>query len=233
MPEDYHARKEVRGATSFETFGFYPILAAPLLFFSSLFLMAIWVGHILGIPLFGLLSLLFLVFSVARIKISENDVIVDRTVLGTSFWGFDEISFKAGGRLLIYGGRTYGGWIMPFRWRECHEVFETLRSRRTAAYQTSPSRVLPLVCLLAPLVLLFMAGRIARYFGIAMPPLAWALLWALGMAFSASTYLSMSPIRVRIGSLDKKQTAAVIGLTFGLITFAAVFLIYEIANVQG
>ena len=86
--------------TRFETVGFYPILLLPLLFFSLLFAAAIYVGHSVGMLIFGLLSLFLLLGSLVTIEVSSDGIVIKRMMFGTSHWRFEEVKFKAGGRVL-------------------------------------------------------------------------------------------------------------------------------------
>jgi len=211
--------------SSFETLGFYPLVLAPFFFFFSLFFMAVYVGHVIGILLFGLLSSFFLIGSEAKITISEDGIFVKRMVLGTSYWNFDEVRFKAGGRVLAYGG-IYGGWIMPLRWRECARSINSSRYKGSSVYEKGPSGIPALIYLLAAPLILFIIGRVTAYFKLTILPSVWALVWASGMTLSVIAYFNTAPVQTRIGQFNKKQTSIVIGLTIGLITFLSVLLIY-------
>jgi len=211
--------------SSFETFGFYPLVLVPFFFFFSLFLMAVYVGHVLGILLFGLLSSFFLIGSEAKITVSEDGIFVKRMVFGTSYWNFDEVRFKAGGIILAYGG-IYGGWIMPLRWRECARSINSSRFEGTSVYEKGPSKIPALIYLLAAPLMLFIIGKVTAYFKLTTLPSVWALVWASGMTLSVIAYFNTAPIQTTIGKFDKKQTSIIIGLTTGLITFLSVLLIY-------
>jgi len=201
----------------------------PFFFFFSLFLMAVYVGYATGILLFGLPSSFFLIGSVAKIKICENEVIIERLMLGTSFWSFDDVRFKIGGRILAYGG-VYGGWIIPLKWRKCVETVNLFKSKVTAAREGDLGKIRSLIWLFPIPILLLIIGKLAAYFKFAISPLTWASFWALGTALSITVYLYVAPIRIEIGEFNKKQTAIVIGSIIGLLTFLSVFLIYSAAK---
>lgn len=150
-------------------------------------------------------------------------------ILGTSFWSFDDVRFKIGGRILAYGG-VYGGWIIPLKWRECVETINLSKSKVTAARKGDLGKIRSLIWLFSIPILLFIIGKVAAYFKFAISPLAWALFWALGTALPITVYLYAAPIRIKIGELDKKQTTILIGLIIGLLTFLSVFLIYSVAK---
>jgi hypothetical protein len=110
----------------FETVGLYPFLLIPLVFFSFLFTVAIYVRHSVGIFVFGLISLFLLLSSLAKIEVLSDGIVVERIVFGSSNWNFDEVIFKAGGRILAYGG-MYGGWVMPLRWKQVLKQSKSLK----------------------------------------------------------------------------------------------------------
>ena len=89
---------------------------------------------------FGVLSVSLLLGSTARIEVIDDGIIVKRIIFGTSYWSFDEVKFKMGGRILAYGG-MYGGWIMPLNWRECVDAIQIHEaSFIRARAQVRPSR---------------------------------------------------------------------------------------------
>jgi hypothetical protein len=191
--------------------------------------MAVYVGYVTGILLFGLPSSFFLIASVAKIKICENEVLIERLILGTSYWSFDNIRFKIHGRILAYGG-IYGGWIIPLKWRECVETIDLSRSKVTSARREDLGKICPLIWLFSIPILLFIIGKVAAYFEFAISPLAWASFWALSTALPITVYLYTAPIQIEIGKFNKKQTAIIIGLMIGLLIFLSVFLIYSVAK---
>lgn len=211
-----------------ETLGFYPLVLIPFLFFFSLLLIVIYIGHIIGIAFFGLSSAFFLICSGAKIKVLRNEILIKRIMFGTSYWNFDEVRFKVGGRILAYGG-MYGGWIMPLKWRECVQKVSVFRTEVTS--KRTPNKIRPLIYLLAAPVILFVIGRVANYLNLFIPSSIWALFWALGAMLSVVTYLYSAPIRIKIGKFSREQSSIIIGLIIGLITFLSIFLIYEATKI--
>lgn len=210
---------------SFETWGFYPFVLVPFFFFLSVFMMALYVGHAIGILLFGLLSCCFLLFSVAKIVVSEDGISVRRIVLGTSFWDYDEVSFRAGGLILAYGG-IYGGWIMPLRWRECVTTIGVFQSKRAYELEKGTIKIYPYLYLLITPLMLFVMGKATEYLKLTIPSWNWALVWASGMTLSVIAYFHDARVQIRIGKLKRGQTSLVIGLIIWLTTFLSALLIY-------
>jgi len=208
----------------FETRGVYPILSLPLAFFGFIFVAAIYVRHPLAV-LFGLIALPLITDFTAKIGVEKDGVIIKRVIFGTSYWSLDEVRFKAGGRILVYGSRIYGGWIMPFKWRECIKAVEALRPMVPLEYKRAPSKIVPLIYLLVPPTTLTLIGYLVRHVGLVINPAVWAILWGITTASSFAVAVYTAPIRFKIGGLDKAVssiiTSLIIGVIIGLVILMA------------
>ena len=200
----------------FETRGVYPILSLPLAFFGFIFVAAIYVRHPLAV-LFGLIALPFITDFTAKIGVEKDGVIIKRVIFGTSYWSLDEVRFKVGGRILVYGSRIYGGWIMPFKWRECIKAVEVHRPMVPLEYKRAPSKIVPLIYLLVPPTTLTLIGYLVRHVGLVINPAVWAILWGITTAFSFAVGVYTAPIRFKIGGLDKAVSSIITGLIIGVI----------------
>jgi len=167
--------KRDKESPRFKTIGVYPILLLPLLFFFTLFAASVYIRHGIGVLVFGLFALTLSLGSIARIEVFNDTFVIKRILFGTSYWSFNEVKFKADGRVLAYGG-MYGGWIAPFKWKECFEAIKIFKSEAMLPHKT-PSRAIPYIYLLLPSVTLWLIGSLARYSGLVIPTLSWTFLW--------------------------------------------------------
>jgi len=210
----------------FETWGVYPILFPPLVFFLILLGASIYVKHIVGMTVFGLLFLSCLLGFGAKIEMRSDGIAVRRILFyGTSFWSFDEVRFKAKGRVLAYGG-MYGGWVMPLRWRKYHEAIRISKPEDSLVRKT-PSKIHPYIYLLVPPVLLWISGNLLRYFELVIPPIYWASLWGIIMTLSTATFMYSAPIKFKIATMGKLASSIALGLIIGLMIFLSLLLIYN------
>lgn len=207
----------------FETWGFYPIALPALAFFLILFAASIYIKHGVGVVVFGLPFLFLLLSSVANIEVRNDSIVVKRITFGSSYWSLDEVRFRAAGRILVYGG-MYGGWIMPFRWKECFEAIKTSKSE-VPLVRKVPSKIRPYIYLLAPPITLWLIGNLLRYFGLAVPSLLWASLWGIIVALSLTVFLYNAPIRFNVANLGKGLSSIAIGSIIGLVIFLSLLLI--------
>ncbi len=136
---------------------------------------------------------MFLVGSIARIKILRDGVVIERPVFGKSYWSFSEVKLRLGGRTLDYGG-MFGGSIIPLKWRQCAQTITSLKTGIILIKEKPMSRALPLLYIFFVPTVMFIAAIIARRFHLLIPPLAWALAWATGITFSFIAYTNSSPV---------------------------------------
>jgi len=162
--------------------------------------------------------------SFADIEVRDDGIIVKRIIFGTSYWNYDEIKFTAGGRILKYGG-MYGGWIMPFRWRECIKAVEALRPMVPLEYKRAPSKIVPLIYFLVPPTTLTLIGYLVRHVGLVINPAVWAILWGITTAFSFAVGMYTAPIRFKVASLGKAGSSIFIGSVIGTMMFFFYILI--------
>jgi len=209
-----------------ETFGFYPIVVIPLSFHLFLLFVAISVQHFGGIIFFGLSSFLFLTGSIDRIKILRDGVVIERPVFGKSYWSFSEVKLRAGGRILDYGG-MFGGSITPLKWRECAQTISSLKTEVAPIREKPISKVLPFLYLFFPATVMFIVTIIAKHFYLPIPPLVWALAWAICITFSFIAYINSSPVQIKIGRFSQKQSSITIGLIMGVIMFLSILAITQ------
>ncbi|MGB9683531.1 MAG: hypothetical protein ACPL1Z_01210 [Candidatus Bathyarchaeales archaeon] len=207
-----------------ETFGFYPLVIIPLSFYFFLFLVAIYIQNFGGIIFFGLFSFLFLVGSIAKIKILRDGVVIERPVFGKSYWSFSEVKLRARGRILDYGGMS-GGSIIPLKWRQCAQTITSLKASIIPVKEKPISRALPLLYIFFAPTVMVIATIISRHFHLLIPPLVWALAWATCITFSFIAYINSSPVPIKIGRFNKKQSSIIVGFIIGVIMFFSILAI--------
>ena len=207
----------------FGTSGVYPILLPPLFFFLFLFLGAVYIKHSVGMLVFGMISLFLLLSSTAKIEVMDDGIVVKRMIFGTSYWSFDEVEFKVGGRILAYGG-MYGGWIMPWNWRECVEAIEVHKAE-APLIRKAPSKILPYIYFLVPLIILLMIENFVRGF-VTIPPLFKATLWGVTVTFSFVAGVYTAPIKFKIDNLSRLGSSLILGSLIGLTVFLLLILLY-------
>jgi len=217
-------RESSKGHVRFVTRGVYPILLYPLFFSLFFFVIAIYVWNIVLILIASLWLIPMLSGSFADIEVRDDGIIVKRIIFGTSYWNYDEIKFTAGGRILKYGG-MYGGWIMPFRWRECIKAVEALRPMVPLEYKRAPSKIVPLIYFLVPPTTLTLIGYLVRHVGLVINPAVWAILWGITTAFSFAVGMYTAPIRFKVASLGKAGSSIFIGSVIGTMMFFFYILI--------
>ena len=205
----------------FETRGVYPILLPPLFFFLLLFLASIYIGHSVGMLVFGMFSLFLLLSSTARIEVMDDGIVVKRMIFGTSYWSFDEVEFKMGGRTFVYGG-MYGGWIMPLNWRACVEAIK-IHKAEAPLIRKAPSKILPYIYFLVPFIILLMIENL-RGFELA-PPLFKATLWGVTVTFSSTAFVYTAPIKFKINNLGRLESSLILGALLGLPVFLLLALL--------
>jgi len=219
IPSQESGRKLIRFGTS----GVYPILLLPLFFFLLLFLASVYIKHSVGMLVFGMFSLFLLLSSIARIEVMDDGIVVKRMIFGTSYWSFDEVEFKVGGRILAYGG-MYGGWIMPSNWRECVEAIKVHKAE-APLIRKAPSKILPYFYFLVPLIILLMIESFIRGFELAIPPLFKATLWGVTATFSFAAFIYTAPIKFKIDNLGRLGSSLVLGSLIGLPVFLLLVLL--------
>jgi len=207
----------------FETRGVYTILLPPLFFFLLLFLASIYIGHSMGMLVFGMISLFSLLSSTARIEVMDDEIVVKRMIFGTSYWSFDEVEFKVGGRILAYGG-MYGGWIMPLNWRACVEAIK-IHKAETPLIRKAPSKILPYIYFSVPLIILLIIENFVRGLELATPPLFKATLWGVTITFSSTAFVYTAPIRFKINKLGRLESSLILGSLIGLPVFLILVLL--------
>ena len=162
---------------------------------------------------FGVLSVPLLLGSTAKIEVIGDGIIVKRIIFGTSYWSFDEVKFKMGGRILAYGGR-YGGWIMPLNWRECVEAIQ-IHKAEAPSIRKAPSKIHPYIYLLGPPLLWVIEKGLYR-FELTIPPLFKALLWGVTITFSLTASVYTAPIKFKTDNLGRLRLSFTFGLLSGL-----------------
>jgi len=209
----------------FKTWGFYPMALPPLAFFLILFAASIYIKHSVGMAVFGLPFLFLLLSSVANIEVRNDGIVVKRITFGSSYWSLDDARFKAGGRILAYGG-MYGGWIMPLRWRGCFEAIRTSKPEDSLVRKT-PSKIHPYIYLLVPPILLWISGNLLRYFELMIPPIYWASLWGIIMTLSTAMFMYSAPIKFKIATMSRLTSSIALGLIIGLMIFLSLLLVHN------
>lgn len=209
-----------------ETFGFYPIIILPLSFYFVLFSVAIYIWHLGGVVFFGISASLFLLGSIAKIKIFRDGVAIERPVFGKSFWSFSEVTLRASGRILDYGG-MFGGSVIPLKWRECVQTINNLKVEVIPKREKPLSRTLPLLYIFFAPIVMFIITVIAGYFHLLINPPVWALAWAICITFSFIAYTNSSPAPIRIGRFSKKQSSIIIGSIMGALVFLSILAIMQ------
>ena len=203
-------RKPIR----FGTWGVYLILIPPLSFFLFLTLVSIYIKHGVGMFVFGMLSLFLLLGSIAKIEVIGDGIIVKRIIFGTSYWSFDEVKFKMGGRILAYGG-MFGGWIMPLNWKECVEAIQ-IHKVEAPSIRKAPSKIHPYIYLLVPPITLWVIENLLHHFELTIPPLFKALLWGVTVTFSLTAFVYTAPIKFKTDNLGRLRLSFTLGLLSGL-----------------
>jgi len=203
-------RKPIR----FGTWGVYPILIPPLSFFLFLTLVSTYIKHGVGMFVFGMLSLFLLLGSTAKIEVIGDGIVVKRIIFGASYWSFDEVKFKVGERILVYGG-MYGGWIMPLNWRECVEVIKIHKAEAPSIHK-APSKIHPYIYLLVPPITLWVIENVLHHSELTIPPLFKALLWGVTATFSLTAFVYTAPINFKIDNLGRLGLSFTLGLLSGL-----------------
>jgi len=197
------------------TLGVYPILIPPLFFFSFLALVSIYIKHSVGMFVFGgVFSVPLLLGSIAKIKVVGDGIIVKRIIFGTSYWSFDEVKFKMGGRILAYGG-MYGGWIMPLNWRECVDAIQ-IHKIEAPIVRKAPSKIHPYIYLLVPPITLWVIENLLHHFELTIPALFNAPLWGVTATFSLTAFVDTAPIKFKIDNLSRFTSSIIVGLLSGL-----------------
>ncbi|MFQ5621591.1 MAG: hypothetical protein ACE5FT_07185 [Candidatus Nanoarchaeia archaeon] len=153
----------------------------------------------------------------------NDEIAVKRPIFGTSYWGFDEVKFKVGGRILAYGG-MYGGWIIPLNWKECIKVVE-IHKAEAPLIRKAPSKIHPYIYLLVPLITLWIIENLPRHFEMTIPPLFKASLWGVTLTFSLAAYIHTAPIKFKIDNLGRLGSSLIQGLLFGLPVFLLLILL--------
>lgn len=217
-------RKENTAFVSFETWGVYPILLLPLAFFLIVFAASIYIKHVMGMAVSGIFSLSLLLGSIARIEVKSDGIVVKRMVFPTTVWSFDDVRFKAAGRVLTYGG-IYGGWVMPLNWKKCFDAIKTSTREGISVHKT-PTKIRPYIYLLAPPFMLWIFTNLAHYFELAISPLLWASLWGVITALSITAFMYTAPIKFKIANSGKSASSIILGATIGIIVGTIVFLSY-------
>jgi len=196
------------------TWGVYLILIPPLFFFSFLALISIYIKHSVGMFVFGVFSVPLLLGSIAKIEVIGDGIIVKRIIFGTSYWSFDEVKFKMGGRILAYGG-MYGGWIMPLNWRECVDAIQ-IHKIEAPIVRKAPSKIHPYIYLLVPPITLWVIEKVLYRFELVIPPLFKALLWGVTVTFSLTASVYTAPIKFKTDNLGRLRLSFTLGLLSGL-----------------
>jgi len=217
-------KKENAAFVSFETWGVYPILLLPLAFFLFVFAASIYIKHVIGMAVSGILSLSLLLGSIARIEVKSDGIVVKRILFPTTFWSFNEVRFKAAGRVLTYGG-MYGGWVMPINWKKCFEAIKT-STPEGISVRKNPTKIRSFIYLLAPPFMLWIFRNLAHYFELAISPLLWASLWSVVTALSITAFMHTAPIKFKIANSGKSASSIILGVTIGIIIGTIVFLSY-------
>lgn len=206
----------------FATLGVYPILLPPLFLFLFLTSISIYIKHDAGMIMFGMFSVLLLIGSVAEIRVVDDGIVVRRLIFGTSYWSFDEVKSKMGGRILAYGG-MYGGWIMPLSWKDCIQAIK-LSKVEVPSIRRSQSKTHLYIYLLLPPFMLLMIESILRYFEVTIPLMLNAPLWGLTTTFSFALFAYKAPIRFKIDSLGRLGSSLILGLPIGLTIMLLIML---------
>ena len=207
----------------FGTWGVYPILLLPLFFFLLLFLASIYIKHSVGMLVFGMLSLFSLLSFTAKIEVMDDGIVFKRMIFGTSYWSFDEVKFKVGGRILAYDG-MYGGWIMPLNWRECVEAIKVHKTE-APLIRRAPSKIHSYIYLLVPPITLWIIESLVYRFGLTIPPLFTASLWGATTTFSFTAYIYTAPIKFKIDNLGRLGSSLILGSLIGLTVFLLLILL--------
>lgn len=163
---------------------------------------------------FGVFSVPLLLGFTSKIEVIGDGIIVKRIIFGTSYWSFDEVKFKMGGRILAYGG-MYGGWIMPLNWKECVEAIQ-IHKVEAPSIRKAPSKIHPYIYLLVPPITLWVIEKVLYRFELTIPALFNAPLWGVTATFSLTAFVYTTPIKFKIDNLGRLTSSIIVGLLSGL-----------------
>lgn len=89
----------------------------------------------------------------------------------------------------------------------------------------APRKVSPRFYLyLLPVPILGLFERFMKHLGFMLNPTVWALLWGVVATFSLAMTIYKSPVKIKIGKLNKANSSLLFGLFLGIIIFLFMML---------